>query len=146
MKIEIDQSGKVEQTAQKTVIGDSLGNSVFLTAKDKRKIQEVYRLAARPNVFVYETFAILTALLIKKTFNNTNIYIVDLEYPGHEHLVQGLIKKFLNKMNVRLSIHQIRFEKVGKKSMAHKTANFSFKSTLKGERILVNDMLGILMQ
>ena len=42
MKIEIDQSGKVEETNKPTVIGfsNSLQRTILITAKEKQKLQD----------------------------------------------------------------------------------------------------------
>lgn len=42
MRVEIDQSGKVEDTSKDTVIGDSIGNTIRVTSHDKRVLQQIY--------------------------------------------------------------------------------------------------------
>ena len=83
MKIEIDQSGRVEYTSTSTVIGDSNGNSILIRSIDKQYLQKIFRSIDRPQMFVLETFSILVALLIKTTYSPTHIYIIDTEYFGH---------------------------------------------------------------
>ena len=61
MRIEIDQSGKIENTNKNTIIAFSNNKfkSIFISAKDKREIQKFFRRIGKPRIFVYKTFAIL---------------------------------------------------------------------------------------
>ena len=67
MIIEIDQSGKIENTSKNTVIAFSneIFGSILVKAKDKREIQKIFRKIGKPRIFVYRLFAILIFLLIK---------------------------------------------------------------------------------
>lgn len=122
MKIEIDQSGKVEQTANKTVIADSLKNSIVISSRNKKLLLELYRKAERPRMFVYELFSLLTALLIHSSFSKENIYIIDIEYFSQDNLLRQLIIQFLLKMKIICSKEQIIFRRIGKLSEAHTNA------------------------
>jgi len=61
MQIYIDQSSKIEQTSQDTVIAYSNGKqkSLLIRAHDKRSVREYFRNAGKPNIFVLRTFAVL---------------------------------------------------------------------------------------
>lgn len=65
MKIYIDQSGKIENTNQPTIVAFSNGDSgsVLVAAKDKKEIQKYCRLFHRGRIFVYKTFACLIFIL-----------------------------------------------------------------------------------
>ena len=67
MKIEIDQSGKVEETHRDTVIAFSNGKSCALkiSGRTKRKIQEIFRQVGEPKTYITHTFCILIFLVIK---------------------------------------------------------------------------------
>jgi hypothetical protein len=127
MKVEIDQSGKVEDTAVKTVIGDSLGNVVVLRAKDKRAIQAVYRLAGIPRIYMIHVFSLLTALVIAKTISKGAEYTIDAEYPGREDEIATLITGFLEKLGYADAKLPMQFLRVGKSSLAHEAAHAAFK-------------------
>ena len=60
MKIEIDQSGKVEDTAKPTVIAYANGNSraILIPASNKRQLQELYRRVGKPRLFIPQVFAL----------------------------------------------------------------------------------------
>jgi len=93
MKIEIDQSGKIENTSKNTIIAfsDDISGSIFIKAKDKREIQKVFRQIGKSKVFIYKLFAILIFLLIKNHLKRLEEIIIDEEYPGKS----ALIKNFL---------------------------------------------------
>jgi len=61
MKIEIDQSGKIEDTSKNTIIAFSNGKfkSIFISAREKRELQKFFRRIGKPRIFVYRVFAIL---------------------------------------------------------------------------------------
>ncbi|MCX6810253.1 MAG: hypothetical protein NTY30_00740 [Candidatus Berkelbacteria bacterium] len=52
MKIEIDQSGKIEETGKPTVIAFSNGKSasIIISAKDKKLVQTVFRKIGQPKI------------------------------------------------------------------------------------------------
>ena len=54
MRIEIDQSGKIENTNKNTIIAFSNNKfkSIFISAKDKREIQKFFRRIGKPRIFV----------------------------------------------------------------------------------------------
>ena len=56
MKVEIDQSGKVEYTSHKTVIADSMGNSVKISSKDKQILLQEYRNNGIPRNYTLGVF------------------------------------------------------------------------------------------
>lgn len=122
MKIEIDQSGKIEATQSDTVIADSLGNHICFRSIGKQVLQTIYREQKRPRVFVYEVFSALTAVLIRKTFHKTNQYIVDIEYFNQDDYLRSLIASFLRKLKMIVDPAQISFGRIGKNSKAHATA------------------------
>lgn len=146
MKIEIDQSGKVEATATKTVIADSKGNFITISAVDKQSLQEIFRLSGRPRMFVYEVFSVLTAIIIKKTYTPENSYIIDIEYFHQDDLIINLILKYLKKMKIYLDKNIISISQIGKKSEAHKQAYSIFKKRGHPEKISLDKLLKILLQ
>lgn len=141
MKIEIDQSGKIEFTSVETVIGDSLGNFVFMKAKTKRLIQNLFREAKKPRKFIIETFVFLVAKLIQISFSKKNIYILDIEYPGKQKEIIKSLILICHKLQAQINLSQIRFSLIGKKSKAHSTAYLQFKKKNKKGDITVRSFL-----
>ena len=58
MKIEIDQSGKIENTSRLTILAYSnkTSKSILITAKDKKTIQSLFRRINQPKIFIYKLF------------------------------------------------------------------------------------------
>jgi len=122
-KYELDQSGKIEDTARKTVLAfsnDHLG-AITLSAKDKRRLQELFREIGAPKLFIYYVFSALIILLLKP--QKISKIIIDIEYPGHEKTIESLIAKEL--------ISEIEWKKIGKNSTAHNVAYRVFSNKLK---------------
>lgn len=124
MRIEIDQSGKIEYTDKNTVLAFSDGKqkSILFKSKNKRKIQKVFKGANRPGIFVYKLFAILLYLLIKDDSSKIQSMVVDIEYTGKENLIKTFLKRVLIKSNNKFNISNISFRQVGRKSRCHKIA------------------------
>ncbi|OGG18916.1 hypothetical protein A3D78_05670 [Candidatus Gottesmanbacteria bacterium RIFCSPHIGHO2_02_FULL_39_14] len=146
MRIEIDQSGKVEATAIKTVIADSKGHYITFSAVDKQSLQHIYRLANRPRMFVYEVFSVLVAIIIKQTYSPENSYTIDTEYLHQDDLIINLILQYLKKMKIYPDKDYVSISQIGKKSEAHKLAYLKYKTRGHPKKIKIDKILKILLQ
>lgn len=134
MRYEIDQSGKVEETSQNTVIAlsNSKNFSVMITAREKRKLQEYFRRNGTPKLFVYITFTTLLIEVIKHAGFKVSVNIlIDTEYPGHEKPITKMLHRFIDTDTVCLS-----WGFVGRGSKSHDLAIKVFKGKLKANENL----------
>jgi hypothetical protein len=147
MRIEIDQSGKIENTNRPTVIAFSNNKNdvLVLLAKDKKEVQKYFRKANKPRLFIYITFVVLIFTILKKHIKNYDQIVIDREYPGYEKLITSnlnrLLKKELNICNASISTTQI-----GKKSKAHDLAwnEFQLKSHENHKKICAEKLIKII--
>lgn len=146
MKIEIDQSGKIENTNRPTVLAYSnhKNGTLVVTAKDKKSIQKYFRSIEKPKLFIYITFTVLIYLLVKDHIKSHDQIIIDREYPGYEKFIIKQVKKLLFPNSVEeisISIAQI-----GKKSKAHDLAWKELKSRVykNAKRVTYNDIMKII--
>ena len=67
MKCQIDQSNKIEQTEKDTVIAlaNGIKFTIMIRSKDKRIIQNEFRLRGKPRNFIVFTFSVLLGLIYK---------------------------------------------------------------------------------
>lgn len=136
MTIEVDQSGKVEKTHQDTILAFSNGNSntIKITGKTKRKIQEIFRQIGEPKIFMIYTFCILVFLLIKDHLKQINQINIDQEYSGRE---KDILRTLTNIFETKsLKLPNIDFIRVGKKSRAHKKAIEVFRQKQQPGRVI----------
>jgi len=143
MRIEIDQSGKVEDTSRKTVVAYADSNdktkSVLVSARTKRKIQEIYRTMGKSKLFIYNTFSILLFFLTKEN-KKSDLIVVDLEYPGKDKIILDMLNE-IREVH-KLSQLNVRFERIGNKPKAHYAANKVFNNKKKADVILgTNDIV-----
>ncbi len=134
MKIEIDQSGKIEDTQHDTVLALANGasKSVRITGKTKRRLQEVYRQIGEPRLFVLNTFCVAIFLLVEKDLKKLSEIVIDEEYSGHERLIEGVLRKMIGEQYYP----NIVFERVGKSSPAHIQAVETFRGKRKANETL----------
>ncbi len=129
MKIEIDQSGKIENTNRMTVIAfsNSRNDAIIITSREKKKVQRYFRSLGKNKLFVILTFCVCIYVLLCPYLKNGVHIIVDREYPGHEKFIAEkilqLVKDNLSVKNIRISTNQI-----GKSSNAHIVAYKVFAS------------------
>ena len=144
MKIEIDQSGKIENTGKDTIIAFSNGifGSIIISAKDKREIQKVFRQAGKSRIFVYKLFSVLIFILIKPHLNKINEIVIDMEYPGKSAVIKDFLLREIRKANQKFQKENISFGNIGKKSGAHQIAYKAFKKKNKADKtVLAKDIL-----
>lgn len=117
MRIEIDQSGKIENTSKHTYLAFSnTQHSVLkISSIEKRKLQKYFRNKGKSKIFIYITFATLVILLLKNIKIKNIQIIIDIEYTGRGRL----IKNFIKVLDPTFPTDDISFHQVGKKSPAH---------------------------
>src|SRR3989344_3066188 len=134
MKIEIDQSGKVEQTGKDTIlaISNEDWDTVIIKAKTKRRLQEIFRRHGQTQNFVLFTFSAGLAILIKRN-NKYGKVTIDLEYAGKEPVIKELVIEILSS---ETQIPQIYFKSIGKLSNAHHYAHDTATKEIKPKKTI----------
>ncbi len=143
MRIEIDQSGKIEDTNRPTVItfSNSKNRSIIISSKDKKYLQRLFRKASTPQLFYYKTFAVLILYLIKDQLKSIDQIIIDQEYIGHDRLIKRLIIELTKKHNLKLDPSIIHFKQIGKKSRAHEISILAYRAKKADLKFTVQDFL-----
>lgn len=120
MQVQIDQSGKIENTSKNTVLAfsNSKSFSVLITAKCKRQLQDIFRQRGQNRFFIYWTFAAGIALLLLNQVNEITEVVIDKEYTNKDRLIRKILINSLQKLEVN-KIPEIYFDRIGKKSKAH---------------------------
>lgn len=141
MRIEIDQSWKIEKTEKDTILAFSnkIERAVRFSAEDKRYLQKFFRNYGEPRLFVYKTFAALVFLLIEPFLPQVSQIIIDKEYPGYEALITGYLWGLLQGRTKRLSLEDIDFALIGEKSRAHSVAYLTFVGERKEDVVVKLD-------
>lgn len=140
MTYQIDQSGKIEQTAKDTILCLANGgmDSVLIKAKTKRQIQEIFRRHGQIRNFVLFSFCAGLSLLLKKNLKIGKV-MIDREYFGKEPVIKNILEKMLGKNAVSL---QIEFGLIGKNSHAHFLAKKVAAKKKKTRIIKFEEILG----
>lgn len=122
---QIDQSGKIEDTAKNTVIAyaNDRERSLLISRKTKRRIQEAFRQCGAPHLFIYYTFAVGIYYLIRSHTTHLSLAI-DTEYPGKDKLIAGMVKRLLEMH--RKPAHTISFRRIGNRPNVHYAAHDVF--------------------
>lgn len=133
MKIYIDQSGKVEYTSKPTVVAysNSKSKSLKINGKDKREIQQIFKEAGKPDMFMFRTFGILITILVLPHIDKITSIAIDLEYKGNDHLVKDSFLQALRKKGIFFDKAMIHFVQVGKKHPCHTIAIEVFRGNKK---------------
>lgn len=143
MRVEIDQSGKVEDTRKLTVVCFANGRTktLLISAKEKRKVLIVMRAldGLRKN-FVFRIFAGLIFLLIKD--EKVDSLVIDREYPGHETAIRNILFSLFVKNKLKLP--EMSFGQIGKKNKAHQEAIAVFQGKRRPDIVVkANDILSV---
>lgn len=128
MRIEIDQSGKLEDTHKPTVVSfsNSKNKTIIIFSTEKQKLQKYFRKINKRKIYVYMTFAFLIFSLIKNEKKIEEITI-DKEYVGQEPLIKNYLINFI-KQKRPIDKRSINFKEITKKSNAHKIALKAYTS------------------
>ena len=122
MHIEVDQSGKIEQTAVNTVLAFSDGEQCALLIPAKVKRQALAYLRDREKSrrsSILLVFSAALFLLLKEIAEQITLVIIDREYEGHEATIRGRLLQLLREADLQVHADAIAFGSVGRKSEAH---------------------------
>ena len=148
MHIEIDQSGKVEETNRITVIAFSnhITRAVVIPAAVKRECIEYLRRQGRnKQTFVFQIFAAGIFCLIEEYLHQLEHVAIDTEYPGRDGDIKGMLLNAILRVESDFPKQRISFKQVGKKSGCHFKAYGVFTGRQKADRVLsVEDILNAL--
>jgi hypothetical protein len=137
MKIEIDQSIKIENTSKTTYIAfsNSIKCIVSISAREKKKVQTFFRKVEKRKLFIPLAFTATIFLLIKNYLKEGMTIVIDKEYPGFEKFISLKLEELITQ-NSKHENYQIRFSLIGKKSGAHVVAYDAYKNKSKKKLIL----------
>lgn len=141
MQVEVDQSGKVEQTNKVTVLAFANGveRSILISASQKRKVLAVLK-KRRPQwstrLTIVYVFSVLVYLLVKDHMEKLSLIIIDKEYPGHEAVIKNRILTLCRRRGIVIHKDQIVFANIGKKSPAHKLAWKAYNRLVDPDQVL----------
>lgn len=133
MRVEIDQSGKIEHLDTDTVVSYSNGKSaaVRIGVSVKRSLTKYLKQSFIPPDMTKPTvFAVCVFLLIKDLQNGV-VLEIDEEYTGKERVITSVLEKLLQRRWKNKWCGEIRFRRIGKGSPAHDLAWTAHRSPRK---------------
>lgn len=137
-RIEIDQSGKIENTTVCSVVSDSVGSTVYVSPQTKRGLLRIARSKGKSHIYVMQTFAFLCARIISKTYSIENHYVIDVEYPNNDGVIKSFLMRYLARFGIQVRKEQITFSRVGKKSSAHAYAHACYTTKNKKASLMLS--------
>lgn len=105
MKIEIDQSGKIEQTNIDTIVAlsNDITYTIRLHRKDKRILKAFFRETNVQGRSRYRVFAAVVAILLSKVKLDSGV-LLDNEYQGHEHFIHQHIMQYVYLLGIKKKV------------------------------------------
>lgn len=122
MRVEVDQSGKVESTRTATVLAlsNEIRFSILISARTKKRCHQYLKDESRlPKTRHLRLFAAAFALLLEDYLNQIDQIVIDTEYKGSESELILAIKNAFRKEHLEFDPNKIVFVRIGKKSNAH---------------------------
>jgi hypothetical protein len=123
--VEVDQSGRVEYTAEDTVLAFANGMqfSVLITSVTKRVCVRALREAGLGGNTLYtQLFATCLFFLLRNYIHELSTVIVDIEFIGKDSQIKEHLYTLLGRVGQTPEREQVQFRRVGKKSPAHELA------------------------
>ncbi|MEK7500182.1 MAG: hypothetical protein AAB649_06270 [Patescibacteria group bacterium] len=137
MRIEIDQSVKIEQLSRDTIIAlsNDIEFTVTISSKIKRKLQQEFRTLGKQKLFRYRTFMAGVVLLVHYApLKNIPSVTLDREYAGHEKILRSMFFEMWTRYHSELPMFEIK--EIGKRSRAHDVGYRTLKGKKKVDRKL----------
>lgn len=117
-QVEIDQSGRIDQTNKPTVLAMANGTcySIILPASQKRSVLVALR-QRKPNwsaARVYtQIFSTLLYLLLRPHIETIGLAVIDTEFPGYEGAIKERVMALCRSQGIGAYKDQLTFKSVG---------------------------------
>lgn len=112
--------------------------TVYITAKEKRILQEHFRRIGKPRLYTILIFSILLYFLIKN-LKTKSLLEIDLEYTNHTREIEWILKLILGESQ------HINWKQIGKNSPAHDLGYKTLRKKLKPNKFVkANEVLGVI--
>jgi hypothetical protein len=148
VKIEIDQSVKIEETARDTVLAfsNSVQRAIVIPAVVKREALAYLRKRGKSRkVAVIVVFAAGLFLLLQNVTRLIDLAIIDREYAGYDAVIKNRLLQFFQAGGLHIYPDTLAFGYVGKKSKAHDLAIGVHRGKLKPDhRVTLKELLDVL--
>lgn len=144
LRVEVDQSGKVEQSNRSTVLAYSNSHryTVEILATTKQDALRRLREQGRSSrAAVQLVFVALLALLLKDVIEQADAIMIDTEYTGQEAAIKSQLLMYLDRMRVRFDPNLVQFGQIGKRSPAHELAIGVTRGKVRANRRIAMDEL-----
>ncbi len=148
MHVEVDQSGKIEDTRVDTVLAfsDGMNYAILIPAKVKRIVTE--QLRGRDKTKRGITLLLFSAclfLLLRDHLKQIERVTIDVEYLGKDADIRGNLLYHIYRHGLMLHKDQIAFRPLGKRSPAHTRALAIYRGEYKPNRRITTDELSELL-
>jgi len=147
MRVEVDQSGKVESTQTATVLAFSnrIRFSILIPASVKKQCHKYLKDESRlPKTRHLRLFAAALVLLLENHIQRIDQIIIDTEYRGSESELKLAIKNAFKKANLKHDPDKIAFMRIGKKSNAHILAVEVLRGSDPNKKVSFEEMKNLL--
>ncbi len=138
--VEVDQSGKFEDTRQDTVLAFANGItwSILIPKVEKRVcITTLRHRGIRENpALIAQLFATALFFLLQRHVSQLYRAVVDIEYTGNELRIKEHTLNLFQRAGQRMEAQQIHFWHIGKHSPAHEAAIQTLLGKQKPDRIV----------
>lgn len=148
MRVEVDQSGRIDETNKPTVLALANGTkfSIRLSGRAKRAILAELRRRRkkRPEqeTLYILVFATLVYLLLKEHIGKLSAVVIDTEFTGHEGDIKAQVINLFLRHGREVHKDVFQFSQIGKKSPAHGLAISVFRGKVKPDQeITAKDVL-----
>jgi hypothetical protein len=137
--VEVDQSGKVEDTKEDTVLAFANGIefSVLIPATVKRECIHLSRAkGVSGDTFYLQFFAIGLFFLLRNHLHCLSRVRIDIEYVGQDGRIKEYLINLLRRAGYTVKAEQIQFAHIGKQSPADTVAWSTLRKRKKPNYIL----------
>lgn len=144
MRVEVDQSGKIEQTGKDTALAfsDGISYAVLIPARVKQEAIHALRAAGKRGLGVYlPLFAAALYQLLKGHLDQVDLIAIDKEYEGNERVVKLMLLNLIRRDSPAYPATNIVLCHIGKKSAAHKKALAIYRGIARADRMLTVEEL-----
>lgn len=146
MKIEIDQSGKIEMLSQDTIIACSNDKQYSIKIPKKIKQEIFYNYKNKIKQLKYKLFSIGVYYCIERFIEKSELIIIDDEYHGKNNLIKFILISYIKRIYKNFDEKLIRFSTITKNSNAHHIAIETFREEHKPNEVLTEKQIWRLLR